>query len=262
MDRLAYLASSGAKQLLHRQETIAHNLANANTIGFRADLDAFRAVPVQAGAQDSAQGQASGQAQAQGIGTRVFVVESTPGFDSSAGPLQATGRNLDVAVDGDGYIAVESRDGSEAYTRAGSLDVGADGVLRTRSGLSVLGDGGPITIPENARVTIGGDGTVSVITGSDSKNVNVLGRIKLVGAPASSLVKGGDGLLRPIDGNALQADANIKLIDGTLEGSNVNPVDALVGMIAVARQFETQMRLMSNAEQNSRDATKLLAINA
>jgi len=245
MDRLAYLASAGAKQLLHRQETIAHNLANVNTTGFRADLDAFRAVPVQG----------------EGMGTRVFVAESTPGFDSSAGPLQATGRNLDVAVDGEGYMAVESRDGSEAYTRAGSLDVGPDGVLRTRSGLAVLGDGGPITIPENARVTIGGDGTVSAITGNNSKNANVLGKIKLVSAPAASLVKGGDGLLRPVNGNAPASDAAIKLVDGTLEGSNVNPVDALVGMIAVARQFETQMRLMSNAEQNSRDATKLLSTN-
>lgn len=245
MDRLAYLASAGAKQLLHRQETIAHNLANASTTGFRADLDAFRAVPVQG----------------PGMGTRVFVAESTPGFDSSPGPLQATGRNLDVAVDGEGYMAVESRDGSEAYTRAGSLDVGPDGILRTRGGLAVLGDGGPITVPDNARVTIGGDGTVSAITGNDSKNANVVGKIKLVSAPAASLVKSGDGLLRAVDGNAPASDPNIKLVDGTLEGSNVNPVDALVGMIAVARQFETQMRLMSNAEQNSRDATKLLANN-
>jgi flagellar basal-body rod protein FlgF len=243
MDRLAYLASAGAKQLLHRQETIAHNLANANTTGFRADLDAFRAVPVQGPGQ----------------GTRVFVAESTPGFDSTPGALQATGRNLDVAIEGEGYLVVEARDGAEAYTRAGSLEVGADSTLRTHAGLVVQGDGGPITIPENARVMIGRDGTVSASAAGNSKSVNVVGRIKLVNPPAASLVKGGDGLLRTVDGNAPAADPNVKLVDGTLESSNVNLVDALVGMIAVARQFETQMRLMSTAEQNSRDANKLLS---
>lgn len=244
MDRLAYLASAGAKQLLHRQETIAHNLANVNTPGFRADLDAFRAVPVQGA----------------GPATRVFVAESTPGFDTTPGTLQATGRNLDVAIEGEGFMVVEARDGSEAYTRAGSLDIGADSTLRTRSGLVLQGDGGPISIPENARVTIGRDGTVSAMSGADNKSVSVVGRIKLVNPPATSLVKGGDGLFRSADGSAA-ADPNVKLVDGTLEGSNVNPVDALVGMIAVARQFETQMRLMTSAEQNSREANKLLAAN-
>ena len=243
MDRLAYLASAGAKQLLHRQETLAHNLANANTTGFRADLDAFRAAPVQG----------------PGSGTRVFVVESTPGFDSTPGTLQSTGRNLDVAIAGEGFFAVEARDGGEAYTRAGSFDVGADGTLRTRTGLAVQGDGGPISIPENARITIGRDGTLSATAGADNKSVSVVGRIKLVNPPATSLSKGGDGLFRAGAGDSVSADPDVRLVDGTLEGSNVNVVDALVGMIAVARQFETQMRLLSNAEQNSRDATKLLA---
>jgi len=245
MDRLAYLASSGAKQLLLRQDTVAHNLANANTAGFRADLDAFRAVPVQGA----------------GPGTRVFVAQTTPGFDSTPGPLQATGRNLDVAIDGEGYFAVQATDGSEAYTRGGSFDVGADGVLRTRSGLAVLGDGGPITIPENARVTIGRDGTVSALTGNDNKNVNVVGRVKLVNTPSTNLAKGGDGLLRTVDGAPAPTDANVKVVDSMLEGSNVNTVETLVNMIAIARQFETQMRLISNTDQNARDATKLLASN-
>jgi len=245
MDRLAYLASAGAKQLLHRQETIANNLANVNTTGFRADLDAFRAVPVLGPGQ----------------GTRVFVTESTPGFDSSPGTMQATGRNLDVAIEGDGYLVVEARDGSEAFTRAGALDVGADGTLRTRNGLAVQGDAGPITIPENARITIGRDGTVSAIGGANSKSVNIVGRIKLVNPPVGSLVKGGDGLLRPTDGSTAVSDPNVRMVDGMLEGSNVNPVDALVGMISVARQFETQMRLLNSAEQNSREANKLLAAN-
>jgi flagellar basal-body rod protein FlgF len=125
----------------------------------------------------------------------------------------------------------------------------------------VQGEGGPITIPENARITIGRDGTVSAVAGGDNKTVSIVGRIKLVNPPAASLVKGGDGLFRTAGGNAVEADADVRLVDGTLEGSNVNVVDALVGMIAVARQFETQMRLLSNAEQNSRDATKLLSAN-
>lgn len=245
MDRLAYLASAGAKQLLQRQDTIAHNLANANTPGFRADLDAFRAIPVQG----------------QGPGTRVFVAESTPGFDNTPGPMQQTGNGMDVAIEGEGFLAVESRDGGEAYTRAGSLEVGADGLLRTRAGYAVQGDGGPITVPANARLTIGRDGTVSAATGSDNKSINVLGRIKLVNPPANTLVKGGDGLFRTNDGSAPGADAAVKLVDGVLEGSNVNPVESLVSMIAVARQFEAQMRLMSTAEQNARDANKLLAAN-
>ena len=245
MDRLAYLASAGAKQLMHRQETIAHNLANANTTGFRADLDAFRAVPVQGPGQ----------------GSRVFVAESTPGFNSAAGPMQTTGRNLDVAIQGDGFLVVEARDGGEAYTRDGGFDVGTDGTLRTHSGLAVQGDGGPITVPENTRITIGSDGTVSAIANGNSKSVNVVGRLKLVNPPPSSLTKGGDGLFRSTDGSGATADPTVKVVDGTLEGSNVNTVDALVGMIAVARQFETQMRLMSTAEQNSREANKLLAAN-
>lgn len=245
MDRLAYLASSGAKQLLHRQDTVAHNLANANTPGFRADLDAFRAVPVQG----------------DGPGTRVFVTESTPAFDSSAGTLQTTGRNLDVAIEGDGFIAVEARDGAEAYTRAGSFDVGSDGTLRTRTGLAVQGEGGPITIPENSTVTIGRDGTVSAVAAGNSKSVNVVGRIKLVNPAATDLVKGGDGLFRNRDGSSAPSDPAVKVVDGTIEGSNVNIVEAMVSMIAVARQFETQMRLMTTADQNARDATKLLSNN-
>ena len=245
MDRLAYLASTGAKQMLHRQETLAHNLANVGTNGFRADLDAFRAVPLQG----------------PGGETRVFVDASTPGFDSSPGVMQSTGRNLDIAIEGEGYLAVEARDGSEAYTRAGSLDVGTDSTLRTRSGLAVLGEGGPITIPENAKVTIGRDGTISAVNGGDNKNVTVVGRIKLVNPATASLVKGGDGLLRSTDPTPPAADPDVRVIEGTLEGSNVNTVDALVGMIAVARQFEMQMRLLTNVEQNSRDAAKLLSNN-
>ena len=175
--------------------------------------------------------------------------------------MQTTGRNLDIAVQGDGYIAVEARDGGEAYTRAGALDVGTDGTLRTRGGLAVQGEGGPITIPENSTVSIGSDGTVSATSASNRKSINVVGRIKLVNPSSSDLVKGGDGLMRNRDGSTASSDPSVKVVDGTIESSNVNIVEAMVGMISVARQFEMQMRMMSNAEQNSQQANKLLANN-
>src|SRR5919107_285778 len=145
MDRMIYLSMSGAKATMQRQDTLAHNLANASTTGFRAELAAFRSVPVEGS----------------GASTRVYALETTPGYDNSPGTVTGTGRNLDVAMKGHAWLAVQGLDGSEAYTRGGSLDVSADGTLVTRSGLVVLGDGGPIQVPPNAELAIAGDGTVS-----------------------------------------------------------------------------------------------------
>jgi flagellar basal-body rod protein FlgF len=242
MDSLIYTAMSGAKHLLYRQDTLAQNLANANTTGYRADTVAFRAVPVEG----------------QEAGTRVFSVETTIGADFTPGPMQATGRSLDVAVQGPGWLAVQARDGTEAYTRAGSLQVGADGTLQLPGGLLVLGDGGPISVPANAQVSIGADGTVSAVT-PGTRGLAVVGRLKLVNPPAEQLSKGADGLFRIANGDAAPADAAVRIADGTLEGSNVNVVEALVGMIAVARQFELQMKLLSSAEQNEIKASSLLS---
>jgi flagellar basal-body rod protein FlgF len=242
MDSLIYTAMSGAKHLLYRQDTLAQNLANANTTGYRADTVAFRAVPVEG----------------QEAGTRVFSVETTIGADFTPGPMQATGRSLDVAVQGPGWLAVQGRDGTEAYTRAGSLQVGADGTLQLPGGLLVLGDGGPISVPANAQVSIGADGTVSAAT-PGTRGLAVVGRLKLVNPPAEQLSKGADGLFRIGNGDAAPADAAVRVADGTLEGSNVNVVEALVGMIAVARQFELQMKLLSSAEQNEIKASSLLS---
>lgn len=241
MDRLIYTAMTGAKHLLYRQDALAQNLANANTAGYRADTVAFRAVPVQG----------------QEAGTRVFTVETTTGADFTPGPMLATGRSLDVAVQGDGWLAVQARDGAEAYTRAGSLQVGTDGALQLPNGLLVLGDGGPITVPANAQLSVAADGTISAST-PGAKAVSTVGRLKLVNPPAEQLSKGGDGLFRLADGETAAADATVRLADGTLEGSNVNVVEALVGMIAVARQFELQMKLLANAEQNEQKAGSLL----
>lgn len=247
MDRMIYTAMAGARQLMVRQETLANNLANASTPGFRADLDAMRAVPL--------------QGEGAGLGSRVSVVSTTPGADFTHGAIQATGRDLDVSIDGDGFIAVEGRDGTEGYTRNGSLDVGGDGILRTRSGLTVLGDGGPITVPPNAKIEIGRDGTVSAFVDGNTKTGNTLGRLKLVNPPTETLAKGTDGLFRVKGGAPADADPAVRVVRGAMESSNVNVVETMVGMIALARQYEMSMKTLTNAESNARDLSKLLQPN-
>lgn len=244
MDRMIYLAMSGAKQILAQQEVVAHNLANASTTGFRAQLSALRAVPVQG----------------PGAATRTYVVETTPGASFAPGPVEQTGRELDVAVLGSGWIAVQSPDGAEAYTRDGRLQVNANGVLTTGGGHPVMGDGGPITVPPDAKLTIAPDGTVSGLQpGQNASNVVPLGRIKLVNPPEADIVRGDDGLFRLKNGGAAPADAAVRLAPGALEGSNVNVVEAMVTMIGLARQFDLQMRLLSNADANAREAARLLS---
>ena len=241
MDRMIYLSMSGAKATMQRQDTLANNLANVSTPGFRAELQAFRAVPVQGS----------------GASTRVYALETTTGYDGSSGAITATGRNLDVAVTGSSWLSVQALDGTEAYTRGGSFDVSSDGMLVTRSGLPVLGDGGPIQIPPNAVVSIGGDGTVSA-KGTDGKTTAV-GRLKVV-TPEAPLTRGVDGLFRAPDGD-LSADTNARVQDGALEGSNVSPVETMVAMISAARQFEAQMKMLSTAEGNEKAAAQLLSAN-
>jgi flagellar basal-body rod protein FlgF len=225
MDRLIYIAMTGAQQLLQQQAVTAHNLANAATTGYKAETSAFRVAPVQG----------------PGLPTRAYALDSTPGADMSAGTLQETGRDLDIAVDGDGFFAVEGRDGTESYTRNGSFDISADGDLITRAGLPVLGEGGPINVPQDAKVAIGRDGTVSAtIAGQSAANVTVIGKLKLVKPNAGDLVKAGDGLFRTRNGAPLEADASVTVQNGRLESSNVNPVSAMV-------------------DQNEQRATQLLA---
>ena len=246
MDRLIYTAASGAKHILEQQATTSNNLANVSTTGFRAQLDVFRSAPVQG----------------LGLPTRAFVVDSTAGNDFSSGALQVTGRDLDVAVKGQGWLAVQMPDGTEAYTRNGSLQMSPNGVLTTASGQTIAGEGGPITIPPDATVTVGGDGTISTISNVDSPAAPaVLGRLKLVNPPEGDLVRGDDGLFRLKDGGTAQADPRVAVAGGALEGSNVSAVDSMVNMISLARSFETQMSLLKNAENNAAKATQILALN-
>lgn len=240
MDRLIYLSMAGAKATMQRQDVLANNLANLSTAGFRAELQAFRAVPVLG----------------DGASTRVYALESTPGHSNEAGPLQTTGRPLDVAMKGDAWLAVQGLDGTEAYTRAGALELDAEGNLVTVSGLPVQGEGGPITVPAGAAVDIAGDGSVSATVGNAPPQV--VGRLKLV-TPEAPLQRGLDGLFRGADGNDLAADPNARLQAGALEGSNVSAVETMVAMIAAARQFEQQMKALQGAEQRDQAGQKLLA---
>ncbi len=240
MDRLIYLSMSGAKATMQRQETLANNLANVSTTGFRAELAAFRAVPVEGS----------------GASTRVYALESTPGYDASPGQVAATGRNLDVAMSGGAWLSVQGLDGTEAYTRGGALDVNAEGTMITVSGLTVLGDGGPIQVPPNTQVSIGGDGTVSS-TAANGKSTSI-GKLKLV-TPEAPLTRGTDGLFRAAEGD-LSADPNARVQDGALEGSNVSAVETMVQMISAARQFEAQMKSLTTAEANDKAAAQLLSV--
>lgn len=240
MDRMIFLSMSGAKASMQRQDALANNLANVSTPGFRAEMEAFRAVPVQGS----------------GASTRVYTLETTTGYDASPGAITATGRNLDVAMSGNGWLTVQALDGTEAYTRGGALDVTSDGTLATRSGLPVLGDGGPLQVPPNTAVSIGADGTVSA-KGTDGKTT-AIGKLKLV-TPEVPLLRGEDGLFRAADGNGLSADPTARVQDGALEGSNVSAVGSMVAMISAARQFEAQMKMIQTADANEKSATQLLS---
>lgn len=246
MDRLVYTAMTGAKHILEQQATVTHNLANVTTTGFRAQLDSFRAVPVKS----------------DGLPTRAFVVDATVGTDFSTGGMQITGRELDVAVQGKGWLAVEMPDGSESFTRHGSLKISENGILQTQSGLNLVGDGGPITIPPDMAIAIAKDGTVSAIpSGTKPNAVQVIGRLKLVNPPEDNLVRGDDGLFKTKDGAAVDADPAVGVAGGMLENSNVNVVESMVNMINLARSFEMQMKVLQNAENNATKAGQILTLS-
>lgn len=245
MDRLIYTAMTGASQVLQQQAAVSENLANANTTGFRAELDTFRAVPLLG----------------EGLATRTFVVDSSVGSDFTPAGLQPTGRPLDVAVQGNGWLAVQTLDGKEAYTRNGSFQVTPNGVLQTRSGLNVIGEGGPITVPPDTEVSIAKDGTISTVpSGSTPSQVSVIGRLKLVDPPAAQLDRGADGLFHLKGGAAATADANVEIVPGSLEGSNVNTVEAMVNMIALARKFDMQMKMLQSADNDAQKSTQILTV--
>ena len=243
MDKMLYVAASGARQIMQAQAVNANNLANASTTGFQADLAAAR----------------SYQLQGAGHPSRVYVDAQAGGTDFTKGSIHTTGRDLDVAVDGQGWIAVQAPDGSEAYTRAGNLRISPTGMLETGNGLPVMGDGGPMLIPDAQKLEIAPDGTVSVLpVGQQATTMAVLGRIKLVSPDPTQLQKDQNGLLRMTDGGEADASNEVRLVSRALETSNVNMVDAMTTMISLSRQFEAQVKLMETAKQNDGASAQLM----
>lgn len=243
MDRILYTAMSGARQSMDLQSVINHNLANASTPGFRSELQAMRAVPVQG----------------EGLATRTVVAATTPGTNFSHGPINTTGRELDVAIDGDGWLAVQTPDG-EAYTRRGDLQVDANGML-TVMGRPVMGNGGPIAVPLGADVSIGSDGTLSaLVPGGEPATRGPAGQLKLVNPEPGSLLRGEDGLFRPAQGGVLEADDTVRVVSGALEGSNVSVTEAMVSMIDSARRYDMQMKSIESVDENSQRANNLLSV--
>lgn len=245
MDRIIYTAMSGANATMYRQQAISHNLANVSTNGFRAEMSTYRSVPVQG----------------EGATTRVMALDATAGHLDTPGNMQSTGRNLDIAARGQSYFAIQGFDGTEAYTRAGNLQVANDGTLVGASGRPMLDDdSAPLSVPEGAYVSIASDGTVSAQVGNQPSIL--VGRLKMV-TPNDQvkLKRSEDGLFRAPDRAPLPQDQDARLQDGMLEGSNVNPIEAMVGMIAVAREFEVQMRLLQTAERDDQTAAQLLSMS-
>jgi flagellar basal-body rod protein FlgF len=244
MDRLIYTAMTGAGAAANRQAILSSNLANASTNGFRAQLETYRAVPLNG----------------EGASTRVFALEATAGFSDLPGQAQQTNRPLDAMTMDKSWFAVQGLDGVEAYTRNGSFEVSSDGTLMTSSGRAMLDSGGsPITVPPGADVTLSHDGSVSAKV--PGQPIAVLAKLKQVTPTADDpLRRGEDGLFRSQSGQALDNDGTARLHIGVLEGSNVNVIEAMVGMIQTARQFEAQTKLMTTAEANDRSAAQLLGL--
>ncbi|MBI2382556.1 MAG: flagellar basal body rod protein FlgF [Gammaproteobacteria bacterium] len=245
MDRALYVAMTGAMQTLRAQTANSHNLANAATAGFRAELASSQAVAVDGPT----------------LPTRVNAVLETAGWDASPGSAVSTGRELDVALRGNNWLAVQAPDGTEAYTRAGDLQITPLGQLVTGSGHAVLGAGGPVTLPPHTQITIGEDGTISIQPqGTGPETLAQVGRLRVVEVQPQQLLRRPDGLMTLAPGGEARPVAGPSLMTGTLESSNVNAADALVTMIQLSRQFEMQVKVMKTAEQNAQASTQLLRV--
>lgn len=247
MDKMLYIAMNGAKHVELQQQVTANNLANVHTPGFKAELSAFRALPVVG----------------DGTPTRAYSVDSTIGHDSSEGAMLITGNDQDFAIKGRGWFAVQDSTGQEAYTRGGGFVVDENGIMRTPLGRVILGEGGgPITVPQNTKIMIGEDGTVSSVqTDQTPRTVDILDRIKLVGETNGEFYKGTDGLFRRNDGQPAQADDGVRVQTGVIEQSNVSMVDSLTKMISHARHFDMSVKLMQTADQDAQRATQLMSVN-
>ncbi|NQD38068.1 flagellar basal-body rod protein FlgF [Permianibacter sp. IMCC34836] len=243
MDRLLYIAMTGAKETTLAQAKSANNLAHASVTGFKADLAQARAMPIFGN----------------GMPSRAFVMTERPGTDFNHGSLITTGNDFDIAIKGNGFLAVQDAKGGEAYTRAGELRINAAGLLETSGGRLVLGNGGPVQIPANEKLDIGSDGTLSIRPqGAPASAVVVLDRLRLVNPDLASMRKGEDGLFRQESGAPAAPDANVQIVQGVLESSNVNAVEEMVDMITLARQFEVNVKMMRISEDNDSSLERLV----
>ncbi|GAB2523874.1 flagellar basal-body rod protein FlgF [Lysobacter humi (ex Lee et al. 2017)] len=246
IDKSLYIAMTGASASLRAQAGVAQNLANADTVGFQATLTATTAVPVTG----------------QGLGSRVAAMPQMAGVSGAPGQIRTTGNDLDVALHPDRWLAVQAPDGSTAYTRAGDLQLTANGLLTTAGGLPVLDAGGaPLSVPPHQTISIGGDGTISIVPqGQPASTITEAGRLQVVAAKTTDLVRGEDGLFRtPPGADAPPPAAGAALVSGAVEGSNVQATTMLVSMIQLARQFEMQVRVLQSGDENARSSNSLLS---
>jgi len=247
MDKGLYVAMTAAKQTMWAQSIHSNNLANANTAGFKADLAQLRSMPVFGG---------------EGLPTRAYAMTERPATEFSQGGLMETGRDFDVAIEGDGFLAVQAPDGSEAYTRGGAFYIDANGLLKVGNDLPVLGNGGPIAIPPANKVEIGVDGSITVVAkGQSVSQLAQVDRIKLIKPDIESVHKGVDGLFRIGNGGVGEADASVRVISGFLEASNVNVVDEFTRIVGLARQYEMNVKLMSRLEEADESSARILQVN-
>lgn len=247
MDRALYLAMSGGKQIMQAQTIRANNLANVNTTGFRADFEQARAMPVYGDHYAS----------------RVYSMTENPATRYESGALIQTDRSLDIAMKDSGFIAVLDAQGSEAYTRSGDLQITANGQLVNGSGLPIMGARGPIFLPPIDKISIGEDGTISIIPeGGTASEVATIGQIKLVNPDTQLIEKGPDGLLRARNGALLERDFNTELKSGFLESSNVSAVEELTKIMGLSRQFEMNIKVMDTVRNNGNASARILQRNA
>jgi len=237
---------SGASENAIAQKAHANNLANVSTNGFQRDLEQARSMPVFGEVMPS----------------RAYAMSERPGTDFSDGPLIDTGRDLDVSVKGNGWIAVQTPDGGEAYTKSAGMNIDSLGVLRDGNGLPVMGNGGPIAIPPQQQIEIGADGTISVRSLGESPQVMAqIDRIKLVKPDLKNMEKGPDGLIHTKDGRPAAADADVQVESGFLQGSNVNAVEEMTSVLALSRQFELHIKMMKTAEEDDQSVARVLQMS-
>ncbi|MFJ4085888.1 flagellar basal body rod protein FlgF [Pseudomonas psychrophila] len=246
MDKYLYVAMTGASQNALAQKAHANNLANISTNGFQRDLEQARSMPVFG---DS-------------FPARAFALSERPATDFTPGALVETGRDLDVAVSGDGWLAVQAPDGSEAYVRTASMNVDALGILRAGNGMPIMGNGGPIAVPPQQQIEVGQDGTISIRAQGEGPRVMAqVDRIKLVQPDLKTMSKGLDGLIHTNDGQPAPADASVQVVSGFLEASNVNAVDEMTSVLALSKQFELHIKMMNTAKEDDQAMTRVLSIS-